>query len=136
MELLVVVVVLGVLAAVAVPLYANHRVKAYDAAAMTDLHHLAQHEETYLATAGRYGSGTELNSPKGTVKFSPEVTLKVQSFEGTKGYCVSAGHERSPTKWYYDSTAGGMQPDGQKCPTTYATEDGMPIRHNSPKAAL
>ncbi len=48
-ELLIVVVIIGILAAIAVPKFANTKAKAYAASMRADLRNLATAEEGYLA---------------------------------------------------------------------------------------
>jgi prepilin-type N-terminal cleavage/methylation domain-containing protein len=58
-ELLIVMVVIGVLAAIAVPKFSSVKEKAYVAAMKSDLRNLATYEETFAAdSAGLYFSGT------------------------------------------------------------------------------
>jgi type IV pilus assembly protein PilA len=57
-ELLIVVVIIGILAAIAIPKFANTKEKAYLAAMKADLRNLATYEESYAAdSAGSYFSG-------------------------------------------------------------------------------
>ena len=57
-ELLIVVVIIGILAAIAIPKFANTKEKAYVAAMKSDLRNLATYEEQYAAdNAGAYFSG-------------------------------------------------------------------------------
>ena len=57
-ELLIVVVIIGILAAIAIPKFANTKEKAYLASMKSDLRNLATYEESYAAdSAGAYFSG-------------------------------------------------------------------------------
>jgi prepilin-type N-terminal cleavage/methylation domain-containing protein len=57
-ELLIVVVIIGILAAIAIPKFANTKEKAYLAAMKSDLRNLATYEESYAAdNAGAYFGG-------------------------------------------------------------------------------
>ena len=58
-ELLIVVVIIGILAAIAIPKFANTKEKAYLASMKADLRNLATYEESYAAdSAGSYFSGS------------------------------------------------------------------------------
>src|SRR4030088_3762735 len=57
-ELLIVVVIIGLIAAIAIPKFANTKDKAYVAAMKSDLRNLATYEEQYAAdNNGAYFSG-------------------------------------------------------------------------------
>jgi prepilin-type N-terminal cleavage/methylation domain-containing protein len=58
-ELLIVVVIIGILAAIAIPKFANTKDKAYVAAMKSDMRNLATYEEQYAAdNNGAYFGGT------------------------------------------------------------------------------
>src|SRR6201987_1696546 len=58
-ELLIVVVIIGILAAIAIPKFANTKDKAYVAAMKSDLRNLATYAEQYAAdNNGAYFAGT------------------------------------------------------------------------------
>lgn len=53
-ELLIVIVIVGILAAIAIPKFANSKQKAYVAAMKSDLHNLMTAEEAFYADSQRY----------------------------------------------------------------------------------
>jgi len=65
-ELLIVVVIIGILAAIAIPKFANTKEKAYVASMKADLKNLATAQEAFFADSLRYKAGTSSNR-NGTV---------------------------------------------------------------------
>jgi len=62
-ELLIVVVIIGILAAIAIPKFANTKEKAYIASMKADLRNLATYEESFAAdSAGAYFGGTAVGT--------------------------------------------------------------------------
>jgi len=57
-ELLIVVVIIGILAAIAIPKFANTKSKAYIAAMKSDLRNLVTAEEAYFADSVKYATDT------------------------------------------------------------------------------
>ena len=55
-ELLIVVVIIGILAAIAIPKFANTKTKAYTAAMKSDLRNLVTAEESFFADSTKYVS--------------------------------------------------------------------------------
>jgi prepilin-type N-terminal cleavage/methylation domain-containing protein len=56
-ELLIVVVIIGILAAIALPKFATTKERSYVATMQSDLHNLISMQEAYLADNGTYYSG-------------------------------------------------------------------------------
>jgi len=83
-ELLIVVVIIGILAAIAIPKFANTKEKAYVAAMKSDLRNLATYEEQYAAdNQGAYFSGTATSaSPVQGFTPSANVTITATSDPG------------------------------------------------------
>ncbi len=114
-ELLVVVVILGVLIAVAIPLYLNYRKGVNDASAKSDLRHAVDvleqcngDSQVYPVsiTAGVPGgvcAGQTINVSSGTV-----LTYFTPSATDLSGYIVSAKNVNGNNKTYcYHSKSGG-----------------------------
>ena len=98
-ELLIVVVIIGILAAIAIPRFANTKDKAYVAAMKSDLRNLASYEEQYAAdNNGSYFAGTASNSsPLQGFTPSENVTIIVVAPAGLPpNWSASASHTLSP----------------------------------------
>ncbi len=68
-ELLIVVVIIGILAAIAIPKFANTKEKAYLASMKSDLRNLVTAEEAYFADSVKYTTalGTAFSTTTGVV---------------------------------------------------------------------
>ena len=55
-ELLIVVVIIGILAAIAIPKFANTKTKAYTAAMKSDLRNMVTAEESFFADSAKYAT--------------------------------------------------------------------------------
>jgi type IV pilus assembly protein PilA len=111
-ELLIVMVIIGILTAIAVPLFLNQRVDARDAEAKSDLRGLATQEELHLSNNGSYDTIAALRAAQDEVQVSKGDTVSVVFYSGSTSYCLSAKHASSPNIWFYDSRNYGMQPRG------------------------
>jgi prepilin-type N-terminal cleavage/methylation domain-containing protein len=81
-ELLIVVVIIGILAAIAIPKFANTKTKAYTAAMKSDLRNLVTAEESFFSDSGSYviyGDTTKL-------KFKPSTGVSTPSIAIGAGY--------------------------------------------------
>ncbi len=94
-ELLIVVVIIGILAAIAIPKFANTKEKAYVASMKADLRNLATYEESFAAdSAGAYFTGTSA-TPATMQGFLPSqnVTVVATSVPGPPAsWSASATH--------------------------------------------
>ena len=97
-ELLIVVVIIGILAAIAIPKFANTKDKAYVAAMKSDLRNMATYEEQYAAdNGGAYFSGTAtMASPLQGFTPSQNVTVTVTATAGPPpSWDATASHTQS-----------------------------------------
>ncbi len=85
-ELLIVVVIIGILAAIAIPKFSATREKAYFAAMKSDLKNLASQEEIYYADNYSYTTNTT------TLAFSNSEGVNVAIGATTSGWDASATH--------------------------------------------
>lgn len=86
-ELLIVVVIIGILAAIAIPKFANTKERAYHVAMKSDLRNIVTAQETYFADYTTYTtSTTALN-----LLISPGVAVSVGTAT-TGGWSATASH--------------------------------------------
>ncbi len=83
-ELLLVVIIIGILAAIAIPKFVDSKDKAYVTQMKSDLRNLATYQEQYAAdNGGRYFSGTAtMAAPLNGFHPSQNVTVTVTSVLG------------------------------------------------------
>ena len=106
-ELLIVVVIIGILAAIAIPKFANTKEKAYVAAMKSDLRNMATYEEQYAADAGgAYFSGTATSvAPLQGFSPSQNVTVVITSDPGPPPtWSATSSHSQTAKTW--DMTNG------------------------------
>jgi prepilin-type N-terminal cleavage/methylation domain-containing protein len=107
-ELLIVVVIIGVLAAIAIPKFGSTKEKAYVASMKADLRNLATYEESFAAdSAGAYFGGTA----SGTTALqgflaSQNVTVTVTVVSGPPASWSASASHASTSKTCTSSSTG------------------------------
>lgn len=105
-ELLIVVVIIGILAAIAIPKFASTKEKAYLASMKSDLRNLATAEEAYLSSVnppvymgGTWTSAAPATDASGAVIYAPTSGVTVTAAIGaTGGWSATATHTQAPTR--------------------------------------
>ena len=89
-ELLIAVVIIGILAAIAIPKFANTKEKAFKANMKSDLRNMASAQEVYLYDHATYYTGAV---PDAQLAFAPSsgVTLTLSGVS-SGGWAASAAH--------------------------------------------
>jgi type IV pilus assembly protein PilA len=108
-ELLIVVVIIGILAAIAIPKFASTKEKAYLASEKSDLRNLATSEEAYFSGNQTYTtSQSNLNFTT-----SQGVTVTISAADG-KGWAGSTSHIATSKKCYagFGGSAAATTLDG------------------------
>jgi type IV pilus assembly protein PilA len=113
-ELLIVIIIIGVLAGIAIPLFVNQRTKAWDAQAKSDLNSMSLAEESYLTTNGSYTTVMTDLPPEG-FKPTAGATDSIKGINGGTSYCLKS-ISQSGTVWYFGSASGG--PTTTACTTS------------------
>ena len=126
-ELMIVIAIIGILAAIAIPQFASYRVKSQNSAGLSDVRNVILSETTFLddwqvfghsATAAAStlgGSGTVLAGPGGTetllnsdsntlqIGLSNGVSLVVDTDASAASYAATAKHDKGDTSYGSDS---------------------------------
>ena len=105
-ELLIVVVIIGILAAIAIPKFSSVKQKGYRTQAISDLTSLRTSEETFFTDSNRYGSLAELSG-------------KFASTSGVGSPAVAASTS------YWSATVTHPQIPGMTCGVAVATTNSV-----------
>lgn len=111
LELLVVLAIVAILSAIAIPQYKAYRQRGFDLRAQQDLHSAAIAEEAYFIGTERYLSCANQQCAQlpGIARLSAGVTLAITA--RTDGFTGTATHSTGTGKVYrWDSDLGGLQP--------------------------
>ena len=101
-ELLIVVVIIGILAAIAIPQFASTKQRAFDATAKSDVRNAMAAEEAYFADGQTYGP-----SSMATGNFTTSTGITVSaSAASSGGYAVTASHSASSNSYWVEVGTG------------------------------
>ena len=106
-ELLVVVAIIGILVAIAIPQFNAYRRKSYESHVKSDLRNAAAAEEAYFAANLTYKSGTlDSGTPTG---FRKTADVTMSGAIGSSTFQLTASHAKcGSTTWTYSSSSGAI----------------------------
>ena len=108
-ELMIVVAIIGILAAIAIPQFSSYRQRAQDSAAKSTLKNLATAQEDYYVQHEIYsGVLANLEASSG-FKVDPNVTVSAPGGTLTESWSATAFHTSSTNTFTYSSSEGGLQ---------------------------
>jgi prepilin-type N-terminal cleavage/methylation domain-containing protein len=109
-EILIVIVILGVLAAIAIPKYSQAKAKAYFTVMRTDLRNVMTAQEAYQQLSGTYYAGP-IPVPGTDLTASAGVTITLSDVTAT-GWAATATHAAAGGRVceVYDGTATAPPP--------------------------
>ena len=113
-ELMVVIIIIGILAAIAIPAFLNQRQSAWDAAVKSDLSNAAIAAASYATANNGSYSGMTLGTPTGTTGLygvygltqSPQVTLLMPTAPTGTAYVITGSNSNSGSGHTYTLTTG------------------------------
>jgi prepilin-type N-terminal cleavage/methylation domain-containing protein len=114
-ELLIVIVIIGILAAIAIPKFGKTREKAYFKAMQSDLRNLEAQQEIYYSVPAN--SYTYAAAVADLVDFSPSQGVTVgMTFNGNTGWGATASHAALAAAQYCAVFQGTGAPDAIALP--------------------
>ncbi len=115
-ELLIVVVIIGILAAIAIPKFSKTREKAYFSAMKSDLKNLMSEEEIYYNSNNAYSYTTS----QASLDFSPSSGVTVAGKADATGYAFTAVHAALDASTQSCGVFYGGEVSGDAAPATIA----------------
>lgn len=94
-ELVIVIVIIGILAAIAIPKFAGSKDRDYASAMTTDLRNLVTAEEAFLADSGKYTNNLS------SLRFQPTAGVNppaISVVPGAKAWSATVTHTKTATK--------------------------------------
>jgi len=112
LELMVVVSIVAILSAIAIPLFLDYQTSAFDARANSDLRNAANAEEAYFLASGGYlncaDAACESDLPNFRKSATVAITLTANNTVGSPSWTGVASSDRGKRTFTWDSSAGGM----------------------------
>jgi prepilin-type N-terminal cleavage/methylation domain-containing protein len=127
-EILVVVVIIGVLIAIAIPLYLRTKQVAYSATAKADLKTVELEEQNYYANSSAFASTQALITANPKLKLS-DGSVAAVVWVSADGFCIASANAKGPREenapfanlgypyrtFFFDSSTGAVS--NTLCPT-------------------
>jgi len=112
LELMVVVAVVAILAAIAIPQYLTYQTSAFDSRAVSDLRNAANAQEAYFLTGGGYLSCANAVCDSGLPNFRRSATVDINMTAnnglGNPTFLGVASSTRGARTFTWDSSSGGL----------------------------
>ena len=115
-ELLVVIIIIGILASIAVPVFLNQRRRAIETGMKTDLRMVAQLQETYYSDLQTYAPSVAVIEVAlaPDLNLSPNNVVTVVNLSAT-AFCLRAQNPSAADDYFWDSDGGGLLDRGVPC---------------------
>jgi type IV pilus assembly protein PilA len=91
-ELMIVIAIIGILAAIAIPQFSAYRTRSYNSSAEADLRNAATAQEAYYVDCQKYVSNPQTNLIGSTYGFYTSQKVVVSGAGGASQYTMTAYH--------------------------------------------
>ncbi len=112
LELMVVVSIVAILSAIAIPLFLDYQTSAFDAQANSDLRNAANAEEAYFLSSGGYLDCTNddcvANLPHFRRSNTVNIEITANNAVGSPSWIGVASSDRGRRTFTWDSSSGGL----------------------------
>jgi len=107
-ELMIVIAIIGILAAIAIPQFSAYRTRSFNAAAAADIRNAATAQEAYFVDNQAYSpASATLEGAVYGLYLSENVTLTVTAAT-TSGYTMTASHSSGDATWTLSGPGGSL----------------------------
>ena len=106
-ELMIVIAIIGILAAIAIPQFSAYRVRSYNALAVNDLRHAAAAQEAYYVEYKSYANSYEALAVKPDFYTSKDVNLSVNGDQNS--YIMTAYHQKGNKTYTFTGPGGSVK---------------------------
>lgn len=119
-ELLIVIAIIAILAAIAIPQFAKYRIRAYNGSAQSDLRNARTTEEAFFADWQTYGETNGVDSVEVTItdgthsetfNLSTRVSIEIKTDDNYTSYTMVTKHTNGDTYFGADSDVQGIYYD-------------------------
>lgn len=109
-ELMIVIAIIGILAAIAIPQFSAYRIRSYNSAANADLRNAATAQEAYFVDAQSYGALANITGSSYGLYLSSNVAILIDaaSVGNTAGYTMTSTHSSGDKTWSLAGPGGSI----------------------------
>ncbi|MBN1903798.1 MAG: prepilin-type N-terminal cleavage/methylation domain-containing protein [Deltaproteobacteria bacterium] len=105
-EIMIVIAIIGILAAIAIPQFSAYRIKSYNSIAVSDLRNAAAAQEAYFIEHKSYANSIEELAKKPDFYTSPGVVMNVGGDQ--TGYTMRAYHPKGNKSYMLTGPGGSV----------------------------
>ena len=105
-ELMIVIAIIGILAAIAIPQFTQYRQRGYNAEMQADIRNAATANEAFYSDSLSYAGATSDLSSRG---YTPSAGVTVTVAGNSTGYSISASHVSGTKTWSLTGPGGTIQ---------------------------